>query len=458
MKKPKESGQLRSQAGGQGDGDEAYRDVHRGEIVRSPRNLRPKLAKFCPDQTSKTCPKVLAIIPARQGSKGLPQKNILPLKGIPLIAYSIEAGRQAKQVTRVICSTDCEQIACIAKRYGAEVPFLRPSELAQDATVDLPVFQHAIQWLESHENWTPDIVVQLRPTSPIRLPGQIDHALDQFIHQAQADSLRAIIESPITPYKMWRLNEKSPFMQGLLAHTDCPEPYNMPRQQLPKVWWQTGTLDIVRAQTIRSGSMSGQRILPFKVEPYQAVDIDTHNDLLRAESVMAQHLHISPRGALFDRSKIKLLAMDVDGTLTPGTLFYTDQGEQLKVFQTRDGHGIGRVRELGIKTAIITAENSSIAAARAQKLLIDEVFINAKDKVSALQQIAEKHHIHPSEIVYIGDDLPDKAAMEYLKIHGGVTCAVSDALPEIRLLADYWCSHAGGMGAVREVCDRIIYS
>ena len=110
----------------------------------------------------------LALIPARGGSKGIPRKNIRSFAGFPLIAWSIAAAKQAASVTRIIVSTDDEEIAAIAREHGAEAPFLRPAEFAQDNTTDLPVFKHALQWLEANESYQPEIVIQLRPTSPIR--------------------------------------------------------------------------------------------------------------------------------------------------------------------------------------------------------------------------------------------------------------------------------------------------
>ncbi len=111
---------------------------------------------------------VLALIPARGGSKSIPRKNILPFAGFPLIAFSIAAGLASETVNRVIVSTDDEEIAGFSRRYGAETPFIRPAHLAEDSTPDLPVFQHALEWLQENEAYQPDIVVQLRPTSPLR--------------------------------------------------------------------------------------------------------------------------------------------------------------------------------------------------------------------------------------------------------------------------------------------------
>lgn len=119
---------------------------------------------------------VLALIPARGGSKSIPRKNIGLFAGHPLVAYSIAAGLQAASVSRVVVSTDDEEIASVARRYGAETPFRRPEALAQDDTLDLPVFEHALRWLEQHEGYRPEVVVQLRPTSPIRPRDLVDRA------------------------------------------------------------------------------------------------------------------------------------------------------------------------------------------------------------------------------------------------------------------------------------------
>ena len=243
-------------------------------------------------------PEVLAIIPARGGSKGLPRKNILALNGHPLLAYSIAAGRQASGVLRTICSTDDREILECAEAYGAEVPFLRPSSLAQDATPDLPLFLHALQWFEEHHQWKPEIVVHLRPTSPIRFPGQVDTAIELLMNNPEATSVRAVCPSPCTPYKMWRPGSQSqegePFMNPLLELPGIPEPFNHPRQELPVTWWQTGGLDVIRVSTILDGSMTGKNVLPLITDPNYAVDIDGKLGFQVAEALMQQLNCIRP--------------------------------------------------------------------------------------------------------------------------------------------------------------------
>ena len=155
-------------------------------------------------------PEVLAIIPARGGSKGIPRKNIKDFAGHPLIAYQhCRRAAVVAAVTRVIVSTDDEEIAAVARECGAETPFLRPAEFAQDQTLDLPVFQHALEWLAGHEGYHPDIVVQLRPTSPVRPPELVDEAVELLLAHPEADSVRGVVPAGQNPHKMWRIDPET---------------------------------------------------------------------------------------------------------------------------------------------------------------------------------------------------------------------------------------------------------
>lgn len=228
---------------------------------------------------------VLALIPARGGSKSIPRKNILNLAGHPLIAYSIAAGKAASTVTRVVVSTDDEEIAEISRQHGAEVPFIRPSEHSMDSTPDLPVFEHALRWLMEHEGYKPDIVVQLRPTSPLRRVVHIDQAVHRLIERPDADAVRTVCIPFQNPFKMWKIKPQG-HMEPLLE-TAYKEPYNMPRQALPDVYWQTGYVDAVWTDTIlEKGSMTGNLILPLVINPEEWVDIDSPDDWTRAERLI----------------------------------------------------------------------------------------------------------------------------------------------------------------------------
>ncbi|TKT94370.1 acylneuraminate cytidylyltransferase family protein [Dyadobacter frigoris] len=232
---------------------------------------------------------MLAIIPARGGSKGLPGKNIKPIAGHPLIAYSIKAALDSPSVTRVIVSTDSEEIAQVARSYGAEIPFIRPSEFANDLSTDLEVFTHALDWLEMNENYKPDLVVQFRPTSPVRFLHDIEICIHKM-QSSEADSLRIVTPAFHTPFKMWVLDEASAQMQPLLQQDIIRESYNQPRQNLPEIYWQIGTLDVIRTDVITERkSMSGKNILPYIIEQQFAVDIDDLGSFKRAEEMILKY-------------------------------------------------------------------------------------------------------------------------------------------------------------------------
>jgi CMP-N,N'-diacetyllegionaminic acid synthase len=226
---------------------------------------------------------VLALIPARGGSKGLPRKNVLPLAGKPLIVYSIETALAATLVTRTIVSTDDEEIAAIARSAGAEVPFLRPAELAQDDSTDLEVFRHALESLEGYE---PELVVHLRPTNPLRRPERVDEAIRAMLDDPEADSLRSVSWPKQTPYKMWRI--EGGYLAPLVEVPGLPDAHSRPRQGLPEVWWQNGYVDIVRPRTVLElGSMTGERVLPFVVQdPF--VEIDYADAFAAAEELLGR--------------------------------------------------------------------------------------------------------------------------------------------------------------------------
>lgn len=229
---------------------------------------------------------IVAIIPARGGSKSIPKKNIKFLGGVPLLAYSIAAAQRSKLVDRIIVSTDDEIIASLAKDWGAEVPFIRPKELAQDQTTDFPVMEHATRWLEFNEDYRADIVVQLRPTSPFRPFGLIDEAVQTLLSRPDADCVRTVTPSGENPFKMWRIEEER---LTPLLRSNFHEAYNMPRQELPSTFWQTGHVDAIRFKTItKKNSLTGDVLLPCVVPHEYAIDLDNLYQWAFAEFLLEQ--------------------------------------------------------------------------------------------------------------------------------------------------------------------------
>lgn len=218
---------------------------------------------------------ILAVIPARSGSKSVPNKNIKLINGKPMLAYSIEHAKKSKYINRIILSTDSKEYANIGEKYGAEVPFIRPMEYATDTALDIDVFYHCLTFLKDKNNYEADIIVQLRPTYPIRNIEDIDRMIEILMEKVEVDSVRSIAPAKEIPYKMWHRDSTgliTPIMNKI------PECYNMPRQDLPKIYYQNACIDVVRGNTILDKhSMSGDIIYGY--EMCKNYDIDTEEDL-----------------------------------------------------------------------------------------------------------------------------------------------------------------------------------
>lgn len=401
-------------------------------------------------------PEVLAIIPARGGSKGIPRKNIRSFAGCPLIAYSITAALRSHLVTRVIVSTDDEKIAEVARQWGAEVPFLRPSALAQDDTPDYPVFRQAIEWLMEQEGYIPQVVVQLRPTSPVRPLSCVDDAVELLLAHPEADCVRGVVPSGQNPFKMWIINATDSRMEPLLKVEGLAEPYNAPRQSLPKTYWQTGHIDAIRAQTIlKKNSLTGDFILPLLIDPRYTVDIDVPADWGRYEHLLQdpalQAVDPLARRRPFPQ-KVSALIMDFDGVLSDN-LVQTDQyGNETVTTSRSDGFGLDLLREQGLVQAmVISREENPVVTARCKKLKL-EVIQSVLDKGQVLREIITTRGLDSAEIVYIGNDIPDLAVLPLV----GCFAAPADAHPTVLRQADLVLKHRGGKGAVRELVERLL--
>ena len=236
---------------------------------------------------------VLALIPARGGSKGIPRKNVMMLAGKPLIAYSIEQALASRHIDRVLVSTDDEEIAAVARQWGAEVPFMRPAAYAEDRSPDIDVFRHALQWLADAEGYVPEAVVHLRPTGPVRRVERIDAAIALLLAHPEADAVRSVGMALQTPYKMWHLTEDG-YLDPVLRLDGVPDCQSVPRQQLPPVYWQNGYVDVLRPRAVlEKGSMWGDVVLPFVVEE-PMFELDYPENIPMVE----QALHRLQRGEL----------------------------------------------------------------------------------------------------------------------------------------------------------------
>ncbi|HET6846717.1 MAG TPA: acylneuraminate cytidylyltransferase [Anaerolineales bacterium] len=401
---------------------------------------------------------VLAIIPARGGSKGIPRKNIRNFAGYPLLAYSVAAGKQATAVGRVLVSTDDDEIAAVARDFGAEVPFLRPAELAADDTTDLPVFQHALHWLVEKEGYTPDVVVQLRPTSPIRPPGLIDAAVAALMQHVDADSVRGVVPAAQNPHKMWRLDGVDRPMKPLLNVAGIGEPYNAPRQALPQIYWQTGHVDAIRTETILARhSMSGERIYPLVIDSRYTIDIDNLADWARYEALVysGELDMVSPGRARRPMpARVELIVSDFDGVITDNRVWTDETGRETVAASRSDSMHIRELRERGIPVMILSSEPNPVVGARAAKMGNVEVVqgVDIRGKGAAFREILARKNIDAANVIYIGNDLNDMPCFDL----AGWSVAVADAYPELLRKADHVLRKPGGYGALREVCELVL--
>jgi CMP-N,N'-diacetyllegionaminic acid synthase len=242
---------------------------------------------------------ILAVVPARSGSKSVPHKNIRLINGKPMLSYSIEHAKKSKYINRVILSTDSEQYAEIGRAYGAEIPFIRPSQYANDFSLDIEVFKHCLEFLKEKEGYSADIVVQLRPTYPIRDIEDIDTMIQILIDNPVFDSVRSIAPAKEIPYKMWHKLENGTIIPIMKDIKEC---YNLPRQQLPKVYYQNACIDVIRGNVIlEQNSMSGSKIYGYEMK--KNYDIDTEEEFKNAD----EYLKITSGNGRF--------VFDIDGVI-----------------------------------------------------------------------------------------------------------------------------------------------
>lgn len=234
--------------------------------------------------------KVIAVIPARGSSKGIPRKNIKEFLGKPLLAWTVEAARESGLFERLILSTEDEEIARIGREFGAEVPFRRPQKLAEDTTPTAPVVRHAIEWLRHHEGWTPDFVMVLEPTSPGRRAFHIREAAT-LLQKSGADSVASVSEVPhhYVPTKVLKLHS-----DGTITGIDGTHLRDMihRRQDLPKYYALNGLIFSCKTELVLKNrpTLWGEKVLAYVVDPKYCVDLDRPEDWAPAEAKLRRIL------------------------------------------------------------------------------------------------------------------------------------------------------------------------
>lgn len=239
--------------------------------------------------------KILCLILARGGSTRVPKKNIKKLGMYPLIYYTIKGAQGSKYINRIIVSTDDKEIARVARKYGAEVPFYRPKKISREDSTELEAFEHALSWLKKNEGYVPDLIVKLFPTAPFRTAESIDKAIRLLLANPKADSVRSVTPCSEHPYKMWVV--KGNRLRSFVPLGKKPrEAHTLSYQVLPKVYIQNAAIDVTKPSNIwAKKSITGTEIIPFVMDEMESIDVNTSLDFLLAEIVLKSGLYLKKK-------------------------------------------------------------------------------------------------------------------------------------------------------------------
>ncbi|MBQ9638078.1 MAG: acylneuraminate cytidylyltransferase [Bacteroidales bacterium] len=383
---------------------------------------------------------VVAFIPVRGGSKSIPLKNIKPLCGKPLVWWNIEAAQGCESIDRVVVSTDSEQIADSVRACGCskvEV-FRRGAESASDTASTESAMLEYINATSLADDVT---FVLMQATSPLTTAQHLDEALTMY-RSAAYDSILSCVRTK----RFYWSEQGEPLNYDYMRRPR--------RQEFAGIMMENGAFYISTIGNIRrSGNRLSGRIGVYEMPDYTAVEIDEPDDWAQMEQLMRRHAALS-RSKLSD---VQLFLTDVDGVLTDAGMYYSEQGDELKKFNTRDGMGLNMIRQAGIKTGIITSETTRIVERRAAKLQIDYVRQGAMagGKLEAAKEIAASMGTDLLHTAYIGDDINCKELLSAV----GVAACPADAMDSIKQVPGILHLRAkGGEGAVREFVELILQS
>lgn len=383
--------------------------------------------------------KVIAFIPVRGGSKSIPLKNIKPFCGKPLVCWNIEALEACPQVDVVIVATDSDDIwrTVEERQYQKTKLYRRSAENACDTASTESVM---LEYIHYAKLATEDIFMLVQATSPLTQTVHFTEALQKY-GEGTYDSI-------ITCVRNYRFfwNE-----DGTSMNYDY---MNRPRRQNFKgMLMENGAFYINTVGNILgNGNRLGGKIGIYEMPEYTSFEIDEPDDWVVMEKLMQKHV-LSKQS--IQKPHIKLFITDIDGTLTDGGMYYSENGDELKKFNTRDGMGLQMLREAGIKTAIITSEDRQLNQRRAEKLKVDYIRQGKVNggKVAVAQEIAKEMGITLQEVAYIGDDIN---CAELLSVVGLSACP-ADAYKKIKNINGVKVMEKkGGEGCVREFIEKYI--
>lgn len=378
-------------------------------------------------------PNILAIIPARGGSKGVPRKNIIPFCGKPLISWNIEAALGSKLIDEVIVSTDDAEIAEIAASAGATI-VMRPDAISTDIASSEDALLHTLGTIEE----LPEITVFLQCTSPLTSSTDIDSCIEELL-DSRADTAFTATESH-------RFLWKNPDTATGINHDGAQRKR---RQDLEKEFAENGAVYVMRTTGFlqKKHRFFGKTIIS-EMPASRSWEIDTLEDLTIAEALLKAQT--TPNNVIPQR--VDAVVFDFDGVMTDNSVYVSEEGIESVRCDRGDGWGVARLREAGLKMAIMSTEKNPVVQARCRKLKLECFHNLGNSKIECFISWCNKNKFNPANVIYVGNDEND---IECLKA-AGAGVAPADAHTSAKTAADLQLTKCGGKGAVRELCDMII--
>ncbi|MCC8146041.1 MAG: N-acylneuraminate cytidylyltransferase [Bacteroidales bacterium] len=386
----------------------------------------------------------VAFIPVRGGSKSIPLKNIKPICGKPLVYWTVKAACQCKYIDIVYVATDSDKIKEIVESFkaGEESDIFTRVQVvgrSEESASDTASTEFAM--LEFASNYEFDNVVLVQATSPMLTAADLDGGFELF-NSDGTDSVLSVVRQ----YRfLWDKDEK-----GNVSPSNYDVFRRPRRQEFDGYLMENGAFyisskeDLIKYQNRVSGNIKA-----YEMCDDSAFEIDEPSDWIIIEALMQKNGLVEENKSI---PEIKMFLTDCDGCLTDGGMYYSEHGDELKKFNTRDGMGFALLRAKGIITGIITSESVDLNRRRAEKLKLDVLEAGCKDKVSIVKKLCEKHGIALENVVYIGDDINDVDVIKMV----GLGCAPADAVPQVKKVAKYVAHSSGGTGVIREVAELLI--
>ncbi|MCD7905650.1 MAG: N-acylneuraminate cytidylyltransferase [Clostridiales bacterium] len=390
-----------------------------------------------------------AFIPVRGGSKSIPLKNIKPICGKPLVYWTVKAACKCKYIDVVYIATDSDKIKETVEAFksGDEAEtFSKAQVIGRSAESASDTASTEFAMLEFAANYEFDNIVLVQATSPMLTAADLDGGFELF-NTDGTDSVLSVVRQ----YRfLWDEDEK-----GNVSPSNYDVFHRPRRQEFDGYLMENGAFYISsRTDLIKYQNRVSGNIKAYEMCEDSAFEIDEPSDWIIIEALMRKNDLVKEQGVAEEKKsipEIKMFLTDCDGCLTDGGMYYSEHGDELKKFNTRDGMGFALLRAKGIITGIVTSESVDLNKRRAEKLKLDALEAGCKDKVVAVKRLCEQYGVALENVAYVGDDIND---IEVIKMVG-LGCAPADAMPQVKAVADYVTKTKGGEGVIREVIEEL---